>query len=479
MDLTNTTSTEFLAQFEKLFKKFDYYKSTNESLSKADWKALVEAGILLPIIPKKYGGRENSKEIYLLIEKAAFYNLGLAMYITTAMLLFTRSIIGHGTDKLKKEVIEDLLKNGSSGGFAIIEPGTGTGIALSQTYFETVPGGYKITGKKHWQCFSESADWWLIVAKDLKMGLQTDKFDLFVHKSTAGGFKTQQRFDTVGLRLIDFGLNEVEVIVPEHARLQMSGSNVSDLLNLIISGAWGQWASMASGFLTRIYQEAIAFTAHRRTAAGTLKDMGYVKYRLGLIAASAQLCKALSFYLMQHIDLGVTGTKDMFVVQSAKLLAADSMFNAAVHYQTLCGGEGYRYQAASNIAAQAMQDARAFAILGVANDILYELLAKDFLKSQASNEEKSFYVLIQNFEHTSKAAAYLENYRHLLKKIPNTNTELVVAGQILARLFGITAIERSGTEYSAREKSATIAFLVSEMSTILTAHSFAEEIAIE
>ncbi|WP_316839214.1 acyl-CoA dehydrogenase family protein [Pedobacter gandavensis] len=479
MDLINASSPEFLAQFDQLFKRFDYHEYSEESMSKPEWKNLVKAGVLLPIIPKKHGGRENNEEIYLLLEKAAYYNLGLAMYLNTAILLFTRSIIGHGTEKLKEEVIADLLTHGSCGGFAVIEPETGTGISLIQTYFEEVTAGYKITGKKHWQCFSESADWWLIVAKDKRMGSAGDKFDLFVHKSASGGFKTQQRYATVGLKLIDFGLNEIEVTVPEYARLQMNSATVSDLLNLVISGAWGQWASLSAGFLKRIQEESLSFTAQRRTATGTLKDLGYVKYRLGMIASAHHICRAIFNYLMQHINLGDTGTNDMFVVQSAKLLAADYMFDAAVHYQALCGGDGYRYQPEGNISAYAMQDARAFAILGVANDILYELLAKDFLNQQVSQKEKSFYTMIQGFGHTSKASVYLESNRHLLEKIPINNTELVFAGKILARLFGITAIEHSAATLSAAERSAAIAFSLSEITNILTALSFAADIAIE
>jgi alkylation response protein AidB-like acyl-CoA dehydrogenase len=435
--ITLSDTTPFLEQLTSVLRTFDCQHYPAENMPRADWEKLVKSGVMLPLIPKAYGGRESHEEMCHIIRKAAYYNVSLAIYINITGLLFIRNLVNHGSSRIKQEFIDALFDHAALGGFAVTDPISGSDPTLMQAWYQKVEGGYRITGRKHWQAFSKTAGWWLIVARNKDAG--SDTFNCFIHNRADGGFNTLETYAPVGTRLIDYGLNEMDVFIPEHARLNIDNVSFAGLLELI-GAAWSQWSSVGCGFLERIYEAAVAYVQRRQTASGTLLQLGYVQYRLGMIAAARNVCQALFTYILHRTDIREKGIRDIFVVRSAKALSSDLMLTAALHYQQLCGGEGYRYDAPDNIAAQALQDARGFSLLGGSNDMLYAIIGQYFMNLHPQEEYPSLYSMLQHFSHTADVLHYIDEHRPALEKIPQGHTEMVLCGRILARLFGITAI---------------------------------------
>ncbi|GAA0557949.1 acyl-CoA dehydrogenase family protein [Chitinophaga japonensis] len=442
MNYPSLTTTGFLEQLETLLRTFDCHRYPAGHMPRYDWKKLVEAGVVLPIIPKHLGGRGSHEEVCHIIRKAAYYNVSLAIYINITGLLFIRNVMNHGSPQIRQEFLDDLYEHAALGGFAVTDPVSGSDPTLMQAFYEKVEGGYRVTGRKHWQAFSKTADWWLIMAREA--GDRAGEFNGFIHRRANGGFDTLQLYSPAGTRLIDYGMNKMNVFIPDHARLAVDHMSFTMLLELI-GAAWSQWAAIACGFLERIYAEALAYVQSRPTAGGTVMDIGYVQYRLGVMAAASQVCQALYLYVLHQTDCVQSEIRDIFVVRAVKTLASDLMLDAALHYQQLCGGEGYRYHVSSNIAAQAMQDARGFSILGGSNDMIYPLITRHFLDACGEQGHLTFFSMLGSFPHTAPSARYIAAYAPALEKMPEGHAEMVLYGKVLARLFGITAI----TLYSA------------------------------
>ncbi|MCW3466233.1 acyl-CoA dehydrogenase family protein [Chitinophaga nivalis] len=440
MQQSNPDTETFLAQFSDILLAFDYKERPEGHLPEEVWKQLVDTGMYLPVIPAAHGGRENFAEISLLLEKAAYHNLGLAMSMNIPTLLFLRNVMLYANVTTREEVLADLLPHGRMGGFAVIEPGVGSGSVTMRTFFEQEDDGYRITGSKHWQGFSGAAHWWLIAAKDKAGGAAGDKVSFFIHKRAAGGFTTTVKYVPIGITLMDYGVNELDLFVPAYRKLELEQMSFNAIF-LLTSPSWGQWTAMGAGFLTRIYEEAFRYAANRKVPAGYLLEVEHVRYRLGLIAACRDVCRALLAYLLQDTEINTQAPSDLFPWQVMKVLAADSMIAGALHYQELCGGDGCRYQAESNFSAQAVQDAKGFAIFGGSNDMLYALLTHYCLTAPGADAATDLLQLVENYAPVSSVAAVLEESGPI-PDVPKSNTAMVICGRILARLFAIVVIKR-------------------------------------
>ncbi|MGW5646262.1 acyl-CoA dehydrogenase family protein [Saccharopolyspora sp. NPDC003752] len=167
-------------------------------------------------MPREFGGRGSHVELRRVVERIAEWNLPLAMYTKIVSAVALRPIALRGSREAKLEVCPEF----ASGrpmicGFASTEPGCGSAMSNMATTFEEVGNGYRIRGRKHWQGFSATAHWWVVSAKNDQDGR---KYGYFVVRRDEG-FSTVQRYEPIGMKLLDYGLNEIDAIVPAHRRL--------------------------------------------------------------------------------------------------------------------------------------------------------------------------------------------------------------------------------------------------------------------
>ncbi|MFB6454180.1 acyl-CoA dehydrogenase family protein [Chitinophaga sp. Hz27] len=476
MEYSDLCTEDFLQQLGEVIKKFDYYQHPIGNLSHNEWEELVTAGIYHPLFKKRIGGRESHEEVCRIMRLAGYHHLSLGFFLMTPLTIFCRTVTNFGSLDLQERIFTDLINNNKLAGFAVIDPDAPSGATTMQTWWEQAAGGYHITGRKHWQSGSRMSEWWLIVAKDKEKGPAATTVDYFLYEST-GGFQTTKTYHPLGLHLPDYGLNELDIFVPDSQRLEIPSATFTELLGLI-SGGWSQWASMAAGFLKRIYEEADKFVTARKTRTATLKDLGYVRFKLGMIAASKTIADIMYDYVLTQTNLFQQFPKDLFVLQAIKTTAADYMFTSANHYLELCGADGYRFNATNNFAAQALTDARGFSILGGANDVLYQLLTQYCLQDESTKGKTDFLEVMQVFPHTRDASRYLKQVGTLFQQIPEDNLAQVFYGKILSRLFIIQLLE-SGVESLVTESfEAAHAYCLADLNDLLQHYALSHKIAI-
>src|SRR6202035_3081339 len=128
---------------------------------------LTRAGVLLPALPREYGGRDSHVEMCRVVEILSEWNLAVGTYATIVTGLALRPIVLWASEEAKQEVLP-MFAGGEPmiAGFASTEPGCGSAMSGMTTTFEEVDGGYQIRGRKHWQAFSATAHWWVVNAKN-------------------------------------------------------------------------------------------------------------------------------------------------------------------------------------------------------------------------------------------------------------------------------------------------------------------------
>ncbi|MFA1551131.1 acyl-CoA dehydrogenase family protein [Actinomadura chokoriensis] len=370
--LQNRSTNEFIAGIEAIARRFDTATYPQQNLPADDWTLLTRAGVLLPTLPKEYGGRDSHAEMCRVVEAISEWNLPLGMYVTVITGVALRPIALWAEEEAKREVLP-LYAGGDPmiAGFASTEPGCGSGMSGMTTTFQEVEDGYRIRGRKHWQAFSSTAHWWLVSAKNDEHGRE---YGYFIVKRSEG-FRTLRPYEPLGLKVIDYGLNEIDVVVPRHRRIQAEGRNLRPMVEMLMASR-AMMAAMGCGFLRRISREARAYADARRIGPGPQSEIRFVRYRLAAIDASYTVCAALNDYLRTRLDMKADMIGAFPAVQAIKTVATERMLSAAHHYQQLAGGEGYRCGSPTNISAQAFLDARVYTIFDGTNDLLSQQLTE-------------------------------------------------------------------------------------------------------
>ncbi|MDR3083670.1 MAG: acyl-CoA/acyl-ACP dehydrogenase, partial [Streptomyces sp.] len=228
------STEEFIADVAATAARFDAATYPQRELPAEDWAALTKAGVLLPVLPAEYGGRDSHVEMCRVLEVLAEQNLAVAVYTTIVTGLALRPIVLWAEEEAKREVLPLFAGPlAPTAGFASTEPGCGSAMSGLTTTFEEVEGGYRIRGQKHWQALSATASWWLAVAKRDSDGSR--EYGWFVVER-GDGFHTSQRYEALGLKVIDYGVNDIDAFVPAHRRIDVGTGTLSSMVDLYLSG---------------------------------------------------------------------------------------------------------------------------------------------------------------------------------------------------------------------------------------------------
>src|SRR4051812_31411394 len=90
--LLSLSTNEFIAGIEAVASKFDSATYPQQNLPADDWALLVGSGVLLPVLPRQYGGRDSHVEMCRVVETVSESNLALGVHVTVNTALGLRPI---------------------------------------------------------------------------------------------------------------------------------------------------------------------------------------------------------------------------------------------------------------------------------------------------------------------------------------------------------------------------------------------------
>jgi alkylation response protein AidB-like acyl-CoA dehydrogenase len=431
--LLSLSTNEFISGIEAVAAKFDSATYPQENLPADDWALLVGSGVLLPSLPKEYGGRDSHVEMCRVIETLSEWNLPLGVYASVNTALGLRPIVMWADEQAKQEVLP-LFAGGDplGAGFAATEPGCGSAMSSMTTTFEEADEGYRIRGRKHWQALSFSANWWVVAAKNAND--ERREYGFFIVKRSEG-FRTVERYEPLGLKAVDYGVNDIDAVVPPHRRIRAEKRDLSTMVEILMASR-AVMAAMGCGFLRRVSREAHAYAESRQIGHAPLSAIRFARYRLAAIDSSLAVCEALSHHLRTRLDLKADMMPSFPAVQAIKTVATERILSSALHYQQLAGGEGYRCGSPTNIAGQAALDARVFPIFDGNNDLLSEQLAGYCLARVTGRTLSGF---LADWSLTESGVAEYEGDLSFLDR-PLEQEHMVLAGRAIAYLFTIAQV---------------------------------------
>ncbi|MEI6874571.1 MAG: acyl-CoA dehydrogenase family protein [Spirochaetota bacterium] len=422
-----------------------------------------------PIVPCAYGGGgADPREVLTLLEAVSYESLPLGLVFGINIALFLQPLAKYGAEALKKDVFGRFMGAGALGGLMLTEPDYGTDLLSMQTCWRLEEGKYSVKGTKHWAGLSGRADFWLMSAREKKAdGSLKRDIDFFVCDSSQGGQKVllEGPYPTLGLHLIPYGRNRVDLDLPLGNKLEGSGSGVRLLLDLLHRSRLS-FGGMAVGFLHRVFDDALAGSRERRVGGKSLLAYDQVERRLAEIQAAHTIAAAFCGDALGHIALENDLSGQGLLANIHKAVLTDLMQESAQSYLQLSGGNGYRLDGR---AGRAAVDSRPFQIFEGSNDVLYDQVALAFIAGLKTAGRVPLAAFLAGHELTRRAAERFADLLDFTLDDRPPQRFQVDLGRLLGRLVAADRVLRLGESgYGSKLVENALLFLRSEAARLVS-----------
>ncbi|STZ75672.1 acyl-CoA dehydrogenase family protein [Bergeriella denitrificans] len=367
----------FLQHIEAAFARiFSDGLNLMEYLPEDKWLALKEAGLLLPFLDERHGGRKASQfEIQEVLRIAGHYGVPVTLRTGIEGALVLQPLQEFGNDAQIAQGL-DWIFNGEGGGLAVTEPETsGAAIAREmQSYYEyTAEDTVYVRAAKYWQGNSQS-DFLLVAAKERKNGKLSKTINLLLVPKQ---YITYEALRSEGLRAVRYAVNRIDTEMPASAVMKLSDSDAAGLRafqNIFIRSRL-QLVGMTHGIMEYIVANTEKFSR---------SDIKFVEYERSEIARRYQVSQVLYDFTCRHVSPEAPVAHQLMEANIIKTLATEYTYEAAQMLQKLLGAKGFeRGHPASNIAI----DFRPFTIFEGPNDMLYAEIYDQFTRATAAEKE--------------------------------------------------------------------------------------------
>jgi alkylation response protein AidB-like acyl-CoA dehydrogenase len=420
-------------------------------------------------IPTEYGGRGGKiHEMLSLIETTSYQSLPLSLLLGINGGLFLQPVANYAHEEAKEAVFKRFIDQKNLGGLMITEPDFGSEALKMQTVFSKTDNHYNISGLKHWAGLTGWADFWLMTARE-KNGSNDLSRDIgfFIHDTNNGGIEVEEYFNNLGLYMIPYGRNRVNITVPSSYRLEPKTTGISMMLDLLHRSRL-QFPGMATGFLHRLLDEAILHCKTRFVGGKSLFNYDQVKERLSSLQSYFTSSSAMSSYISENVPSSEDISHFDVLANSVKSVVTDYMQEAAQSFLQLVGAKGYRLD---HLAGRSVVDSRPFQIFEGSNDILYQQVSESVFKMMRKTQVNNLYDFFKGYVHTDKSIEYFKDLFNFEVDFKMTQRNLVQLGKSIGRLITMNLTIDLGVKgFNADLISNSLKVLQNEIQTSITSY---------
>lgn len=427
---------------EKLSELFNERNDEDELLTSRGLppyilREVLECNPLSTFIPSEYNGRGAiTSEALSMLEASSYQSLPLSLMMGINGALFLQPLANYGHEKAKENVFKQFISKKNMGGLMITEPDFGSDALKMQTGFSYSDDekSYQINGLKHWAGLTGWADFWLITARGID-----DKGDLgrdigfFIHDSSNGGIDVLEYYKNLGLYMLPYGRNKINIEVPEEYRLEPKSTGVTMMLDILHRSRL-QFPGMSTGHLKRMLDEALSHCKERIVGGMSLFQYDQVKERLAQLQSYFTVSSAMSYFTSTNVPLEQDTSRMDVAANSIKSVVTDYMHEASQSLLQLVGAKGYRLD---HIAGRAMVDSRPFQIFEGSNDILYQQISESILKMMRKSKETNLYNFLKGYSLTENSVDYFKDILNFEVNTKMAQRQLVELGKALGRMVSM------------------------------------------
>jgi acyl-CoA dehydrogenase len=438
---------EFIGRFKQGLKSLFHDESNinelslNRGLPDNVWNGIMQMNPLSVAIPTAFGGRGTEvKECLGILSAASYEALPLSLTFGINIALFLEPLAKYGNPEIQAPIFDKFMKEQAMGGLMITEPDFGSDALNMRTAYSETENGYKIKGVKHWQGLTGMADFWIIAAR--KSMQETDlarDVEFFVTDNSIPEqkIKVEHYFNNLGLYMIPYGLNTVDVEVPANQKLQQTSTGIKMMLDILHRSRL-QFPGMGMGFIQRMLDEAIAHTTQRKVGGSPLVTMDSVRFQLSRIQAAYTLASGMCAHSSAMSGIAFDLAAEGVQANSMKALVTDLMQESAQICVQLSGSSGYKID---HIAGRGIVDSRPFQIFEGSNEMLYTQISEMVVKQMKKAKMTNFAEYLNSYGLTARVAPAFKQHLDFEMPAVLVQRQTVVLGKVIARLVCLQYVD--------------------------------------
>tara|TARA_B100001245_G_scaffold125848_1_gene92886 strand:- start:317 stop:1492 length:1176 start_codon:yes stop_codon:yes gene_type:complete len=314
-----------------------------------EWKAFCELGLQGITIEEQYGGNPvDDVTEAIIVEELARVDPSFSVMFCVHVGLCSKTISLHGSEEQKKKYLSRLAGK-EIGAYSLSEAGAGTDAASLSCRAQLSDDGshYLLNGEKMWVTNGESADIYILFAKDVNHPEYGHKkhggTTAFIVERSFEGFSVGKKEDKLGIRSSDTcSLLLENCKVPVANVLKEPGEGFPIAMNALDNSRIGI-AAQALGIAQGAFESSLNY-AHEREAFGKpiAHHQGIGNYLADMatrIEAARLMVYKAAWAKQQHYEHGAPRhTKE---ASMAKLFAGDTAMWVAERAVQVLGGYGY------------------------------------------------------------------------------------------------------------------------------------------
>lgn len=313
------------------------------------WQAFAEAGFFGALVPEEYGGSNAGLlSLALAMEEMGSHGFGSALLLLTAM--DTACIVRNGSEKMKRDVLPQIVAGELKLCFAVTEANAGTNTFRITTYAKKTSDGenYRLTGEKTFITGADVADKMLLVCRTTTLeeckaqGMpKAFGLSLLLIDTKAKGV-TLTPLPTRGIEgFTQFTVHFDEVLVPLDALVgEQDAGAVALFTSLnperILAGALG--VGMANYLVRKSVEYALERKVFGDKPIGTHQA---IQHPLAQIQMEIEATRHLVYRAAWAFDKGLDPTEVGYYANCAKYKAAELAIAAADCAIQTHGGSGF------------------------------------------------------------------------------------------------------------------------------------------
>ncbi len=290
---------------------------------------LAERGWLGMSWPREYGGQEKPG-IYEYILNEALARRG-APQIGKGVGIIGKTLIRHGSEKLKREFLPQIIRGEIEFAVGYSEPQAGSDAANMQLRASRVENGWRLDGQKTWTTSAHFADWYWVGART-NSEKKHDGISLFLVPMDHAGLEIRATW-TMG----DERTNEVffnDVFVPDDYMVGEEGRGfryISEALDL------ERFTMFTFSPIEQKFEEVVDHVREEERDGVPLRDDPVIRQRIAQLATQMEVARVLG---LRFVSESMKGDKPPTCEASEYKLYATQLSQRVANAALDIGGPG-------------------------------------------------------------------------------------------------------------------------------------------
>ncbi|MCF0057847.1 acyl-CoA dehydrogenase family protein [Dyadobacter sp. CY356] len=264
-----------------------------------------ELGLMGTVVPEEYGGFGMNFNTSMLVAEATGAGNSFSVALSAHTGIGTLPIVYYGNESQKAQYLPKLASGEWKAAYCLTEPDSGSDANSGKTKAKLSEDGkhYIINGQKMWITNGGFADVFIVFAKVVDAGGQTDKnLSAFIIEKTFGGITMNEPEHKMGIkgsdtRQIFFN----DCAVPVENMLSEQGNGFKIAVNILNIGRI-KLAAAALGGSKQVARQVINYANERKQFGTSISNFGAIKHKLAEMAVRMFTTESAAYRVGQNID---------------------------------------------------------------------------------------------------------------------------------------------------------------------------------